>query len=61
MTPEKQAKNATIGSPLSPGSIGMDATANLICANPVNEVGGVRIPSYAGVDLTYRLGVKAGR
>jgi hypothetical protein len=39
----------------------MDATANLICANPVNEVVGVRIPSYASVDLTYRFGVKAGR
>ena len=33
----------------------------LVAANPVSEVVGVRIPSYASVNLTYHFGVNAER
>ncbi len=39
-----------------PGAVGVDPTTKLVPANPVNEVVGVRIPSYASVNLTYRFG-----
>jgi hypothetical protein len=32
------------------------AIGNLVPANPVNEVVGVRIPSYASINLTYHFG-----
>jgi len=32
-----------------------------VAANPVSEVVGVRVPSYASVSLTYRFGVKVER
>jgi hypothetical protein len=46
----------------APGAAGVNSYLNnLVPANQVQEVVGVRIPSYASVDLTYRFGVKAGR
>ncbi len=39
----------------APGAVGLDRD-NLVPGNPVNEVVGVRIPSYASVNLTYRFG-----
>jgi hypothetical protein len=36
--------------------VGLDPVAKLVPANPVNEVLGVRIPSYASVTLTYHFG-----
>ena len=39
----------------APGAVGLDGH-KLVPGNPVNEVVGVRIPSYASVNLTYRLG-----
>jgi len=40
-----------------PGAVGVDpAIGNLVPANPVNEVVGVRIPSYASINLTYHFG-----
>ena len=38
-----------------PGLVGLGPN-KLVPANPVNEVVGVRIPSYASVNLTYRFG-----
>jgi hypothetical protein len=43
-----------------PGLVGLGSNG-LVPANPVGEVVGVRIPSYASVSLTYRFGVKAER
>jgi hypothetical protein len=40
----------------APGAVGVNPTTLLVPANPVNEVVGVRIPSYASVTLTYRFG-----
>jgi hypothetical protein len=37
----------------APGAVGLDSN-KLVPGNPVNEVAGVRIPSYASVNLTYR-------
>lgn len=37
----------------APGAVGLDSN-KLVPGNPVNEVVGVRIPSYASVNLTYR-------
>jgi hypothetical protein len=39
----------------APGAAGLDSN-KLVSGNPVNEVVGVRIPSYASVNLTYRFG-----
>jgi hypothetical protein len=43
-----------------PWLVGLGSTG-LVPANPVSEVVGVRIPSYASVNVTYRFGVKAER
>jgi hypothetical protein len=43
-----------------PGLVGLGSNG-LVPANPVSEVVGVRIPSYASVNGTYRFGVKAER
>ncbi len=43
-----------------PGLVGLDNNG-LVPANPVGEVVGVRIPSYASVSVTYHFGVKAER
>jgi hypothetical protein len=43
-----------------PGLIGLGSNG-LVAANPVSEVVGVRIPSYASVNLTYHLGIKRER
>jgi hypothetical protein len=39
----------------APGGVGLGSNG-LVPANPVNEVVGVRIPSYASVNITYRFG-----
>jgi hypothetical protein len=44
----------------APGAAGLGSNG-LVAANPVSEVVGVRIPSYASVNLTYHFGVKAER
>jgi hypothetical protein len=44
----------------APGAIGLGSNG-LVPANPVSEVVGVRIPSYASVSLSYRFGVKVER
>jgi hypothetical protein len=43
-----------------PGAVGLSSNG-LVAANPVSEVVGVRIPSYASVNVTYRFGVKVER
>jgi hypothetical protein len=43
----------------APGAVGLTLQPNgqkLVNGNPVNEVVGVRIPSYVSVNLTYRFG-----
>jgi len=44
----------------APGAVGLGSDG-LVAANPVSEVVGVRIPSYASVNLTYHFGVKGER
>ncbi len=44
----------------APGAVGLGSNG-LVPANPVSEVVGVRIPSYASLSLTYHFGVKAER
>jgi hypothetical protein len=40
----------------APGAVGVDPITKLAPANPVNEVVGVRLPSYASLNFTYRFG-----
>ena len=44
----------------APGAVGLGSNG-LVAANPVSEVVGVRIPSYASVNVTYHFGLKAER
>jgi hypothetical protein len=44
-----------LASVYGPGNVGIGPDG-LVSGNPVNEVVGVRIPSYASVNLTYRFG-----
>ncbi len=48
-------ENFAAASVYGPGKVGIGSNG-LVTANPVNEVVGVRIPSYASVNLTYRFG-----
>ena len=48
-------ENFALASVYGPGKVGLGADG-LVPANPVSEVVGVRIPSYASVSLTYRFG-----
>jgi hypothetical protein len=48
-------ENFAAASTYGPGKVGL-GTDGLVPADPVNEVVGVRIPSYASVSLTYRFG-----
>ncbi|MGA2102051.1 MAG: hypothetical protein ABSG34_13150, partial [Candidatus Sulfotelmatobacter sp.] len=48
-------ENFAAASVYGPGKIGIGPNG-LVPANPVGEVVGVRIPSYASVSLTYRFG-----
>ncbi len=48
-------ENFAAASVYRPGKVGLGANG-LVPANPVNEVVGVRIPSYASASLTYRFG-----
>jgi len=43
-----------------PGLVGLGMNG-LVAANPVSEVVGVRIPSYASANLTYHFGIKRER
>jgi hypothetical protein len=43
-----------------PGLVGLGSNG-LVAANPVSEVVGVRIPSYASVNLSYHFGIKGER
>jgi hypothetical protein len=47
-------ENFASASVYAPGAVGL--VNGSVPANPVNEVVGVRIPSYASVNLTYRFG-----
>jgi hypothetical protein len=49
-------QNFAAASVYGPGKIGIDPSTGLVPDNPVSEVVGVRIPSYASVSLTYRFG-----
>jgi hypothetical protein len=46
-------ENFAIASVYGPGLVGLGSNG-LVPANPVNEVVGVRIPSYASLNITYR-------
>ncbi len=52
-------ENFAIAGVYAPGAVGLGGNG-LVAGNPVNEVVGVRIPSYASVNLTYRL-ARAGQ
>jgi hypothetical protein len=53
-------ENFAAAGAFAPGAAGLGSDG-LVPANPVSEVVGVRIPSYASLNLTYRFGVKAER
>jgi hypothetical protein len=53
-------ENFAIAGVFQAGAVGLDSNG-LVPANPVSEVVGVRIPSYASVNMTYRFGVKVER
>ncbi len=53
-------ENFALAGVFGPGLVGLGSNG-LVAANPVNEVAGVRIPSYASVNLTYRFGVRPER
>jgi hypothetical protein len=53
-------ENFASASVYGPGKVGLGPNG-LVPANPVNEVVGVRIPSYASVNFTYRFGRSAAR
>ena len=53
-------ENFAVAGVFGPGLVGLGSNG-LVAANPVSEVVGVRIPSYASVNLTYHFGVKAER
>jgi hypothetical protein len=44
----------------APGAVGVGSNG-LVAANPVSEVVGVRVPSYASLNVTYHFGVKVER
>ncbi len=48
-------ENFAAASVYGPGKVGIGANG-LVAENPVSEVAGVRIPSYASISLTYRFG-----
>jgi hypothetical protein len=48
-------ENFALASAYGPGKVGIGSNG-LVPGNPVNEVVGVRIPSYASVSFTYRFG-----
>jgi len=49
-------ENFAAASVYGPGKVGIDPNTGLVPDNPVSEVVGVRIPSYASISLTYRFG-----
>ncbi len=53
-------ENFAMAGVFAPGAAGLGSNG-LVAANPVSEVVGVRIPSYASVSLTYHFGVKVER
>ncbi len=53
-------ENFAVAGVYGPGLVGLGSN-DLVAANPVSEVVGVRIPSYASVNLTYHFGAKSER
>jgi len=53
-------ENFAVSGVFGPGFVGLGSNG-MVPANPVSEVVGVRIPSYASVNLTYHFGAKPGR
>jgi hypothetical protein len=53
-------ENFAMAGIFAPGAVGLGGDG-LVPANPVSEAVGVRIPSYASVNLTYHFGVKVER
>ncbi|MFZ1916087.1 MAG: carboxypeptidase-like regulatory domain-containing protein [Terriglobales bacterium] len=51
-------ENFAAASAYGAGKVGLDPSTGLVPENPVSEVVGVRIPSYASISLTYRFGRK---
>ena len=49
-------ENFAAATAYGPGKVGIDPSTGLVPDNPVSEVVGVRIPSYASLSLTYRFG-----
>jgi hypothetical protein len=49
-------ENFGLAGTYAPGAVGVDPATKLVPGNPVNEVVGVRIPSYASVNFTYHFG-----
>jgi hypothetical protein len=49
-------ENFAAASVYGPGKVGIDPNTGLVPDNPVAEVVGVRLPSYASATLTYRFG-----
>jgi hypothetical protein len=53
-------ENFAVAGVYGPGLAGLGSDG-LVAGNPVGEVVGVRVPSYASVSLTYRFGIKRER
>ncbi|MGB8031905.1 MAG: TonB-dependent receptor [Terracidiphilus sp.] len=53
-------ENFAVGGVFGPGLVSLGSNG-LVAANPVSEVVGVRIPSYASVNLNYHFGITAER
>ncbi|MDR3677222.1 MAG: hypothetical protein P4N24_17160 [Acidobacteriota bacterium] len=49
-------ENFGLASTHAPGAVGVDPVTKLVPAHPVNEVVGVRIPSYPSINFTCRFG-----
>jgi hypothetical protein len=51
----QSTENFAIAGVCGPGKVGLRSNGS-VPANPVSKVVGVRIPSYASVNITYRFG-----
>jgi len=56
----QMVENFATGGVYGPGQVGLGSDG-LVPANPVGEVVGVRIPSYASVSVTYHFGLRPER
>jgi len=52
----RTTENFGLAATYGPGAVGVNPVTLLVPAKPVNEVVGVRIPSYASVNFTYHFG-----